>query len=234
METKLTPREQEIFDMLLKNISPKEIALNLHIAYDTLLFHQKKLYRKLKVHSVNELILNYSHGDDEGFPGVFMNWHTNRDDKGSYMNDVIIKTDDEIEGKFVTSYNLSGYIVPQDYAYAGAFSTPSHSSTMKAMQTMESFSLKVIGDGGFYAIMLETTDTYWDDPYCIIFPTTKDKITTISVNLDDLAQLGYGTPAPFIKENITLILIHPLSHGPFKLKFWDMRFYKRKLTTNFN
>jgi len=231
METKLTSREQEIFDMLLKNTPPKEIAYNLHIAHNTLLFHQKKLYRKLKVHSLNELILNYSHKDDEGFPGVFMNWYTNRDDKGSYMNDVIIKTDDEIEGKFVTSYNLSGYIVSEDYAYAGAYSTPSHSSTLKAMRTMESFSLKVIGDGGFYAIMLETTDTHGDDNYCIIFPTTKDKITTISVNLDDLAQLGYGTPVPFIKEHITLILFHPLSSGPFYLKFWDMRFYKKKLPT---
>jgi len=233
MKNKLTPREQEIFDMLLKNTPPKRIALNLNIAYNTLLFYKKNLYRKLKVHSVNELILKYSRGADEGFPGVFLDWRTNKDDKGSFIDDVIIKTDDVIDGEFVTSYNLSGFRTPKDWAWACANGTPSHSSTLKAMKTMGSFSLKVLGDGGFYAIMLNTIDTNGDDNYCIMFPTTKNKISTITVNVDDLAQWGYGTPAPFHKENIVLFEVHPLSPGPFHLKFWDIRFHKQKLPTCF-
>jgi len=46
--------------MLLNGIPPKEIAYNLHITYNTFLFHQKELYRKLGVHSVHELFTKFA------------------------------------------------------------------------------------------------------------------------------------------------------------------------------
>jgi len=55
MDIMLTPREQEVFDLLLKNATPKEIAFSLNISHDTVLAHQKNLYRKLGVHSKYEL-----------------------------------------------------------------------------------------------------------------------------------------------------------------------------------
>jgi len=61
MGKNLSPRQQELFNMLLKGISPKEIAINLNIAYNTLLYHQKKLYCKLGVHNIQELMAKYSH-----------------------------------------------------------------------------------------------------------------------------------------------------------------------------
>jgi len=60
MKENLSPRQKELFSMLLKGVPPKEIAYNLNIAYNTLLFHQKNLYRKLSVHNINELIVKYS------------------------------------------------------------------------------------------------------------------------------------------------------------------------------
>jgi len=60
MKENLTPRQQELLEMLLKGIPPKEIAYNLDIAYNTFLFHQKELYRKLGVHSVHELFTKYA------------------------------------------------------------------------------------------------------------------------------------------------------------------------------
>jgi len=59
MKEDLTPRQQELLEMLLNGIPPKEIAYNLHITYNTFLFHQKELYRKLGVHSVHELFTKY-------------------------------------------------------------------------------------------------------------------------------------------------------------------------------
>ena len=55
----LTPREQEIFTMLLSGAAPKEIAHTLKISYDTVLFHQKNLYRKLGIQSRAELFAKY-------------------------------------------------------------------------------------------------------------------------------------------------------------------------------
>jgi DNA-binding CsgD family transcriptional regulator len=62
----LTPRQKELFDMLLKGIPPKEIAYNLNIAYNTLLFHQKKLYQRLGVHNIKEFMAKYSPGTNGG------------------------------------------------------------------------------------------------------------------------------------------------------------------------
>jgi DNA-binding CsgD family transcriptional regulator len=60
MQESLTVREQEVLNMLLDRAVPKEIALSLNISYDTVLTHQKSLYRKLEVHSINELIGKYA------------------------------------------------------------------------------------------------------------------------------------------------------------------------------
>jgi DNA-binding CsgD family transcriptional regulator len=56
----LTPREQEVFTMLLTGAAPKEIAHTLKISYDTVLFHQKNLYRKLGIQSRAELFARFS------------------------------------------------------------------------------------------------------------------------------------------------------------------------------
>jgi DNA-binding CsgD family transcriptional regulator len=59
----LTPREQEIFTMLLSGSAPKEIAYNLKISYYTVLFHQKNLYSKLGIQSRAELFSRYKTKD---------------------------------------------------------------------------------------------------------------------------------------------------------------------------
>jgi|GEM_PF-1754999 len=58
----LTTREQEVFNLLLTGVIPKEIAATLNISYATVLDHQKNLYRKLDVHNINELLVKYSTG----------------------------------------------------------------------------------------------------------------------------------------------------------------------------
>ena len=56
----LTPREEEVFTMLLKGNAPKEIAYTLKISYDTVHFHQKNLYRKLGIQSRAELFARFA------------------------------------------------------------------------------------------------------------------------------------------------------------------------------
>jgi DNA-binding CsgD family transcriptional regulator len=55
MQEKLTRREKEILDLLLGGSSSKNISKALGISNDTVLSHQKSLYRKLGIHSINEL-----------------------------------------------------------------------------------------------------------------------------------------------------------------------------------
>jgi len=56
----LSPREREIFDLLLQGVSPKEIAHKLNISNHTVAFHRTKLYNKLGIQSLHELFAKYS------------------------------------------------------------------------------------------------------------------------------------------------------------------------------
>ena len=56
----LTPREMEVFTMLLTDASPKQIAATLGVSYATVNFHSKNLYRKLEIQSRTELFAKYS------------------------------------------------------------------------------------------------------------------------------------------------------------------------------
>ena len=59
-ELGLTEREQEIFTMLLKGVSPKEIGYTLKVSYKTVDFHKNNMYRKLGIHSMHDLFTKYS------------------------------------------------------------------------------------------------------------------------------------------------------------------------------
>ena len=52
MQEKLTRREKEILDLLLGGSSSKDISKALGISNDTVLSHQKSLYRKLGIHKI--------------------------------------------------------------------------------------------------------------------------------------------------------------------------------------
>jgi len=58
-ELNLTTREQEIFTMLLRGVSPKEIGYTLKVSFHTVVFHRTNLYRKLGIQSIHELFTKY-------------------------------------------------------------------------------------------------------------------------------------------------------------------------------
>lgn len=55
----LTPREREIFRLLLKGMKEKDAAAALSISRSGVGYFTKKIYRKLGVNSKPELILRY-------------------------------------------------------------------------------------------------------------------------------------------------------------------------------
>jgi len=56
----LTPREQEICNLLLSGIAPKEIAYKLNLKHRTVDFHRNNLYRKLGIQSIQELFIMHN------------------------------------------------------------------------------------------------------------------------------------------------------------------------------
>ncbi|MCL2265248.1 MAG: helix-turn-helix transcriptional regulator [Treponema sp.] len=59
MQEKLGFYELEIFNNLLKCVSPKEMAYKLNVSNHTIAYHRTKLYRKLKVKNAKELLAKY-------------------------------------------------------------------------------------------------------------------------------------------------------------------------------
>jgi DNA-binding CsgD family transcriptional regulator len=59
MQEKLTQREQDILDLMLDGTPPKEIGHKLNISYHTVDFHRTKIYRKLGVKNIHELLSMY-------------------------------------------------------------------------------------------------------------------------------------------------------------------------------
>ncbi|MCL2802203.1 MAG: helix-turn-helix transcriptional regulator [Treponema sp.] len=55
----LTSREQEILDLLLEGISPKDIAFKLNVSHRTVAFHRSNIYVKLDVQSIQELFAKF-------------------------------------------------------------------------------------------------------------------------------------------------------------------------------
>lgn len=56
----LSPREKEIFTLMLKNMPLKTIALELGISFYTVNNHYNSIYRKLGIHSKGELFMKYA------------------------------------------------------------------------------------------------------------------------------------------------------------------------------
>jgi len=55
-EYNLTPREKEVLSCLVNGLSYKMIAADLHISYETVRSHVKKIYEKLHVASLTEVV----------------------------------------------------------------------------------------------------------------------------------------------------------------------------------
>jgi len=56
----LTPREQEILNLLIEGIAPKEIAYKTKISIKTVAFHRTNIYRKTGIKNKYELKAKYS------------------------------------------------------------------------------------------------------------------------------------------------------------------------------
>ena len=55
-DSALTPREKEILEILSKGFTPKEIAKELFIGYESVRSHLKNIYKKLYAHSLVEVL----------------------------------------------------------------------------------------------------------------------------------------------------------------------------------
>ena len=228
----LSPREREIFNMLLEGAAIKEIAISLKIKYQTAAYHQKNLFQKLGVHNLNGLLVKYLREKssqnindiNEGIPAVFTRWGTFKDDYGSIVG--ITVKDEKIKDDYVTSCTVFGTLSNENDAHAGVIVYPD-TSTLENMKTMSSFSFTVLGDGNTYETLIATSDTILKgglNHFRKKFTATKDIISTFNISIADLAQDPYfGKKVELNLNNIEQLIFQAYSNGKFNLKVWNIR-----------
>jgi DNA-binding CsgD family transcriptional regulator len=243
----LTPREQEIYNMLIDGKTPKEIAYELDITYNTIAAHQKSMYRKLDVQNINEFLTKFRPaGHVSVFPAVeqqkqnrkslfskisslfkktkkayFINWYKIGDEYSTY-NVKIEK--EEIDGQLEECVTIFGTMSGYEYAFAGAASII-FPFTLKEMWKMKAFSFKALGDGNKYIASFPTVETTEGNRFNYVFSTVKDETVTVNINIPgDLVRISDSEDKiKFIQKNIFQFNIHALNPGPYSLKFWDIR-----------
>jgi len=235
-----TAREQDIMRELIAGATPKEIGYTLNISYNTVLGHQRKLYRKLGINTIRELLSNYSIINGVVTPTaasmtslsakttslpVFVRWRVFQDNFGSSIN--VTQNIEYIQERYITTYTIVGKLSSEQNSFTGVTAEPDP-ATLENMKKMKSLSFTVLGDGNSYKVMITTTDTRvksGDNHFRKVFTAKKHEISLVNVNLDELAQSPlYGTPVPFNQNNIELFQLQPHSTGEFNLKIWDISF----------
>jgi len=221
----LTIREQEVLRALLEGNTPREISFNINIAHNTVLSHEKSIYRKLKVKNIGELFARFKPATDTGTAPNFAEnfgffWFPICD---KFSTSTIANTCEEINGETKECITMDGTMSNYNYAYSGIAGNP-NVSTMKTLKTMESFSFRAMGDGKSYTVRLKTVATLDGDHWLYIFPTVKDEIITVTVNVpDDFYRIGWNRKnVDFIQKDLLSIHIQTESPGPYHLKFWDI------------
>jgi len=122
----------------------------------------------------------------------WIDWFVN-DDGSSAIN-----VDDSKTGTLAVTGNVSenGWV---------ALNINPDAATLEALKTAVSISFKVKGDGKTYKITLQTSDVTDYDYHFVTFPTTNGVETTVTVNLSDFAQGGWGAPTPFNQSTVEFI-----------------------------
>ena len=179
----LTAKEQKIFNLLLEGDAFKEIGYKLKTNYNTVMWHQKNLYRKLSVNSINELLTKFSKTnaavlsplvDDSEF---FTRWITSYDDFGSHIS--ITPGREKIKNQYFHTFTISGmrFNNPKHGAYCTVAFDP-HPSILEIIRKMSFLSFTYLGDGNSYDLCLVTSDSFVEggmNHYRKVFMTKKTK-----------------------------------------------------------
>jgi len=158
---------------------------------------------------------------------VFNFWYALGDEKSATL---VTRKNETVDGVKVKAVTVSGTFTEGNENFTGVYGRPNGSTLETIREKMKSVSFKVFGDGNYYTINFPTFETMNGDHFLYVFPTEKDKVTSVTVNIpEDLLRQGWsGTEAEFVQNNILFFLFQPAGYGEYCLKFWDIGLHKQK------
>jgi DNA-binding CsgD family transcriptional regulator len=251
MQENLTHREQELLNLLLEGISPKEIAYRLHISNHTVDFHRGNLYHKLGINSLQELFAIYSDNrsksgnievmvpaDTEKIPTNMMNLipFTDEDLAGGKSAIEFSINQETIGGVIIDNVLTLNTTLAKGFGYPFAEVQVKSEQALQQLRGADGIRFKVKGDGKKWRVQFNTVEAAAMDYtyYQYTFNTICNQIILVDIPYSSLRQIDRTTERQkfeFIKKHILLIAIGTVISsqelGSSSIKIWDFEVYRK-------
>jgi len=244
MPDNLSPREREIFDLLLEGFSPKVIAKKLHISHATVDFHRTNLYGKLGVHSIQELFAKYStHGaadteeKREIIPAFALGFYSytdmeRRTETGKSTANISVSRK-KIDGEIVEVLNLKTNLVKTKYDIHTIYADMHTVTLNQRLRKANGIRFKAIGDGKPWQVEFHTTESHMGEiffSYIYLFSTIRDQVIDVDIPYTSIYLPEYWEKYrfEFDKEKIVTLSIGAnflQGYGKSLLQMFDFEIY---------
>jgi DNA-binding CsgD family transcriptional regulator len=237
----LTPREREIFDLLLEGVSPKEIANRLNITIHTVAFHRTKLYNKLGVQSIQELYTKYLTNDktDQREPaGIIpvpaLGFYSCTDmEKGGKSTSMVFLFQENIDGVSVEVLGLKTNLIKTENDIHTIYANMHTQILNKQLRLANGIRFKARGDGKPWQVEFQTIESVTGEiffSYVYIFQTVRDKVIIVDIPYTSIYLPDYWEQYKFDfnKEKIVALSIganYLQGYGSSSLQIFDFEIY---------
>jgi Response regulator containing a CheY-like receiver domain and an HTH DNA-binding domain len=239
MPENLTPREREIFDLLLDGYSAKEIANKLYISIPTVDFHRTNMYNKLGIHTFQELFIKYSDKRKTPtgiiIPAYDLDFFDLSDAKeGGNSTAEIFVTREEIDGVVIDSVlNIKANLIKRENKKEYAQAYTYKESIIQRLRQANGIRFKALGDGKSWFVEFKTIESTPERDhanYLYKFVTVRDQVIVVDISYSNiyLPEWFEQYSFDFNKETIKGLDIvkGPLcQYGSSLLKIFDFEIY---------
>jgi DNA-binding CsgD family transcriptional regulator len=240
----LTPREREIFDLLLEGVSAKEIAFRLKISNATVDFHRTKLYKKLGIQSLHELFAKYAVNAKAAqsaattiIPvntlGFYSYTDAERETESGKSTAKIFLSRTKIDGTTVDVLNLKTNLVKTKYDIHTIYADMHTTMLNQRLRKANGIRFKARGDGKPWQVEFHTTESHTGEIffcYVYIFSTIRNKTITVDIPYSSIFLPDYWAKYKFDfdKEKIVTLSIganYLQGYGKSLLQIFDFEIF---------
>jgi len=240
----LTPREREIFDMLLEGVSPKEIAYRLKISNATVDFHRTKLYKKLGVQSLHGLFANYTANAKTAQPaamgkipvnilGFYSYTDVERETEKGKSTAKIFLSRTKIDGAAVDVLNLKTHLVKTKNDIHTIYADMHTTMLNQRLRKANGIRFKARGDGKPWQVEFHTTESHTGEiffSYIYVFSTIRNQVINVDIPYSSIFLPDYWAQYKFDfdKEKIVTLSIganYLQGYGKSTLQIFDFEIF---------
>jgi len=240
----LSPRERQIFDLLIEGVAPKEIAYRLKISNSTVDFHRTKLYKKLGIQSLHELFAKYAVGAKTVqstaagmIPVNTLGFYSytdaeRRTERGKSTSKIFVIRK-KIDGVNVDVLNLKTHLIKTKHDIHTIYADMHTTMLNQRLRKANGIRFKARGDGKPWQVEFHTTESHAGEiffSYIYIFSTIRNQVINVDIPYSSIYLPDYWEEYKFDfdKEKIVTLSIganYLQGYGKSLLQIFDFEIF---------